>query len=274
MSLTEKAEKFLAEFEERTGAKLVHESPVSAVKVFQQVARIGVDGDAGPKTFGHLRKAVPTKPEDQLDEPMPSTWADAVYPVEDNHDEYKFRETSGNGLNGPNKARKWHNGTDICRQMVAKRGRADLPEHNGFWGAPNGTKVRAILPGVVVDVYEPEEGQRGDYWFVFVKHKILNAESGVYEYWYSGYAHNNAHHVTIGDHVDAGQHIADMGVTGTKFNHLHFSLHKHDGRYPFIPISEDFTRHWHRWSYKTSVNAGAKNTGMKNGVYLDKWSRS
>jgi lipoprotein NlpD len=42
----------------------------------------------------------------------------------------------------------------------------------------------------------------------------------------TAYAHNNKLYVREGDQVRAGQHIADMGRTGTTVEKLHFEIRK------------------------------------------------
>ncbi|MFD0557342.1 peptidase M23-like protein [Stackebrandtia endophytica] len=95
--------------------------------------------------------------------------------------------------------------------------------HQGIdFAAPEGAPVYAAQSGTVV-----ASGWNGG----FGKLVILDHGDGVLTY----YAHNSVLRVAPGDHVAAGDHIADVGNTGNSFGpHSHFELHV-DGE-PVNPI--------------------------------------
>lgn len=265
----QQAEKFEADFILRTGLGPHKKGPRETVAVFQKLTGLVVDRQAGAKTFGMLRRMFPqirpvVRNDKHSDAPLCS-WDDAVFPLEFVPGS-EWRETSGNGRTGPNHRRPNHGASDYCRPMRKGRGAAKYPTHDGYWGAAVGDKILAVLPGVVVDIREPSD-REDRYWMLVLRHNV----GGVT--WHSVYVHNNKHHALVGDTVQAGQHVADVGHTNTTLNHLHFSMH--DSRLSdlqFVAITESFSKHW-RWQKATQVNVGAKNTGMADGDYADKWPR-
>lgn len=83
-----------------------------------------------------------------------------------------------------------HTGIDIC--------------------APGGTPIKASASGKVI--YSGKKGAYGNYI-------LLDVGNGVVV----RYAHNSKNLVSVGDYVDAGQKIAEVGQTGNAYgNHCHF----------------------------------------------------
>lgn len=83
--------------------------------------------------------------------------------------------------------------------------------------APVGTPIRAILPGVVNEVGF-EKGGYGKY-IVLVHH--VNGKT-----YFSLYAHMKETKVSVGDDVNSGTVIGEVGLTGhTTGAHLHFEIH-------------------------------------------------
>jgi murein DD-endopeptidase MepM/ murein hydrolase activator NlpD len=85
--------------------------------------------------------------------------------------------------------------------------------HRGIdFGAPAGTQIKASLPGVVVIAgYHKDFGNR-----IVLEHE--NNTQTVY-------AHNRRNLVSVGDVVEQGQVIAEVGTTGRSTgNHLHFEF--------------------------------------------------
>lgn len=78
----------------------------------------------------------------------------------------------------------------------------------------SGQKIVASADGIVV---YSGAGLIGYGELLIIKH---NNE------WISAYAHNNKRHVAEGAKVKAGQHIADMGRTGTVSDMLHFEIRR------------------------------------------------
>lgn len=91
-----------------------------------------------------------------------------------------------------NQTQKFHRGTDIA--------------------APEGTPIRAVAAGAVV-----ESGVKGSYGNAVV---IETADGKRMLY-----AHNRANLVKVGDRVEAGQTIAEVGATGRATGpHVHFEV--------------------------------------------------
>lgn len=90
--------------------------------------------------------------------------------------------------------------------------------HPGIdYRAKIGTPVYAILPGVVNEV----GFERGGYGYYVVL--IHNIEGKTL---FSLYAHLKSVNAAAGKFVEAGEHIADVGLTGrTTGPHLHFEVH-------------------------------------------------
>ena len=86
--------------------------------------------------------------------------------------------------------------------------------HNGIdIGAPFGVPIVAVANGVVTFVGYDAGG--------FGNWIIIDHQNG-FQTWY---AHNSRNRVRIGDRVTQGQHIADVGSTGSSTGpHLHFEL--------------------------------------------------
>lgn len=85
-----------------------------------------------------------------------------------------------------------------------------------------GQKIYAAAAGRVV---YSGSGLRGYGNLIIIKHN---------ERFLSAYGHNRANHVQEGQTVAAGEHIADMGMSGTKDIKLHFEIRR-DGK-PVDPI--------------------------------------
>lgn len=108
----------------------------------------------------------------------------------------------------------WHSGIDIP--------------------APKSTPIVAASDGVVLHVgkigsEDPNSGVGPN--AVIIQHGTQNL--------FSTYGHNSAAHVTAGQSVTAGEHIADVGTLGfSTGNHLHFEIiegvpYSGNGLYPF-----------------------------------------
>jgi murein DD-endopeptidase MepM/ murein hydrolase activator NlpD len=89
-----------------------------------------------------------------------------------------------------------------------------------------GTPIHATLPGTVNEIsYEP--GGYGKY--VVLVHHIENKT------YFSLYAHMKETTVAVGDSVNSGDQIGEVGLTGhTTGPHLHFEIH--DGQQAIDPI--------------------------------------
>ena len=85
--------------------------------------------------------------------------------------------------------------------------------------APAGTPVHAVAPGVVVNVVRSTGTAAGKY--VTIRHEIPSI---------GGMLSRSLHlkeidaNLRVGDTVKRGQVIGTVGMTGTKYNHLHFDL--------------------------------------------------
>ena len=89
-------------------------------------------------------------------------------------------------------AMKYHKGTDIA--------------------APQGTSIRAVAPGVVV-----ESGAKGEYGNAVV----IRTDDGRRML----YGHNSSNFVRVGDRVEQGEAIAAVGATGRATGpHVHFEV--------------------------------------------------
>ncbi len=98
---------------------------------------------------------------------------------------------------------------------VISRFRAGDPRRQGIDIAGRaGSPVRAAAAGRVV---YSGNGLRGYGNLVIIKHNDI---------WFSAYAHNRKIRVRENDKVKAGQHIADMGRTGTDRVMLHFEIRR------------------------------------------------
>lgn len=86
--------------------------------------------------------------------------------------------------------------------------------HTGLdFAAAGGTDVYSVVDGTVV------AGSAGGW---AGQHVIVRADDGSYTL----YAHLSAKTVQVGDRVEAGQHIGDVGSTGRAFgDHLHFEYY-------------------------------------------------
>lgn len=92
----------------------------------------------------------------------------------------------------------WHDGIDIA--------------------APEGTPIVAVMDGVVIDS-GPASGFGN--WI-----RIMHNDGSI-----SVYGHMRVLHVTVGQYVQAGDHIADMGNEGwSTGSHLHFEIHPDGGQ--------------------------------------------
>jgi murein DD-endopeptidase MepM/ murein hydrolase activator NlpD len=96
-------------------------------------------------------------------------------------------------------------------------GRRSGRPHEGLdISAHVGAPIWAAAAGVVIF-----SGRLGDYGnLVVIKHDELYA---------TAYAHNKQNYVRKGDHVDRGQHIADVGKSGNargNHPHLHFEVRR------------------------------------------------
>jgi len=87
----------------------------------------------------------------------------------------------------------------------------------------NGQAVRATASGVVIYSGAPPTLYYGE--LIIIKHN---------DHWLSAYGHNRKRLVNEGQTVSAGQHIAEMGRTGTDRDILHFEI-RHDGK-PVDPL--------------------------------------
>jgi len=108
-------------------------------------------------------------------------------------------------------------------------------EHAVDFIVPEGTKVKAALEGIVVDVKDDSdiggEDKSFDEFGNYVEIKHANGEYSIYEHIGQGSAK-----VKIGDRVETGQVIAMSGATGWIAQlgpHLHFDVHKYHK--PFGP---------------------------------------
>lgn len=86
--------------------------------------------------------------------------------------------------------------------------------------------------GLIID------GRQGDPVYAAYTGKVVYAGSGLPAYgnllilehggqYLSAYAHNSRLLVSEGDRVSAGEKIAEVGQTGTTFDHLYFEIRKH-----------------------------------------------
>lgn len=87
------------------------------------------------------------------------------------------------------------------------------PGHNGIdVAADYGTPILAAMDGTVIDA-GPAQGFGT--WI-----RIQHNDGTI-----TVYGHQSANHVAVGDHVEAGQHIADVGSQGDSTGpHLHFEV--------------------------------------------------
>lgn len=117
------------------------------------------------------------------------------------------------------------------------RGNIGVPGAAAFhygadYAAPKGTPIYAAAAGEVIWA-----GWSPTTWWSGVL-VMIDHGNGLY----STYNHmdEDGVHVQVGDIVEAGQHIADIGLTGnTSGYHLHFSIFHHDGD-PMWPRSSSF----------------------------------
>lgn len=260
MNLKQKAEVFLAEFKRRTGVILAGDRGPKRVRVYQTIAGLTVDGDAGPLTFGHLEESfqvagepVVAVPDGFPDAPLCSVEHDGVFPMAEDREsgEHNYRVTSGFKWE-----RYWHYAQDITEIMP------DTPvglNSDGVFGAPEGSRVVACLPGIVVDI-----DMRGDIYSIVLKHNTV--EFGLC---YSLYMHIDgpAPGMQLGDLVQAGEFIAWNGTSGTTLRHLHWSFH----------VASKNDQPWKRdawnWLQSTAINLGGKDWDHHNEGWLGQWRR-
>jgi murein DD-endopeptidase MepM/ murein hydrolase activator NlpD len=92
--------------------------------------------------------------------------------------------------------------------MTCPVGRGCLIAHNGIdIVAPWGTPIYAVEDGLVVEA----KNDPGGYGMHV---RILSLPNGRVKGAEWTYGHNSRNHVRVGDYVNAGDHIADMGNTG------------------------------------------------------------
>jgi murein DD-endopeptidase MepM/ murein hydrolase activator NlpD len=112
--------------------------------------------------------------------------------------------------------------------------------HDGIdLAGPIGSPIVAVGDGVVVEA-GPAEG-----FGLWVAIKHANGD-------YSIYGHMYRYYVKVGQHVRAGQHIADIGNNGRSTGpHLHFGIARGSATGPFIdPVP---------WLKARGVNVGRYN---------------
>lgn len=97
--------------------------------------------------------------------------------------------------------------------------------HDGAdWASPAGTDVVAMWGGTVVEAAYPTSFGSAFGRAVVIDHdKLPDGSPG---YW-ALYAHLSAENVSVGQRVEAGQKIGDVGTTGNSSgNHLHAGVYK------------------------------------------------
>ncbi len=95
------------------------------------------------------------------------------------------------------------------------------PHHGVDWAAPAGTDILAAAPGVVV-----YSGKVNGYGNTVV---MLHHDND-HGYFYTLYGHNKQNLAHVGQVVQAGEHIAELGSTGASTgNHLHFEVGRLNG---------------------------------------------
>ena len=262
MNLKQKAEAFWAEFEKRTRTRLVGANGPDRVEVYQKLAGLEPDKDAGPKTFGHMREKFPEKGETMTDgfpdAPLVSVEKDGFFPVADDDDPGVLRRARRlyRVTDGFKWSRTYHFAQDITRRMPSG---VEMPNSDGHFGAPKGSRVLACLTGVVVDI-----DMRGRYYSITLKHNTV--EFGVC---YSYYLHIDgpAPGIRLGQIVHGGDFIAWNGISGTDLRHLHWSFH----------IASTVDTPWRadswNWLQHTAVNLGGKDWDHHDGGWLGKWKR-
>lgn len=178
-------------------------------KILEKMADIN-----GPSKGGNISQAIPFKnlsPESEIDiltEVLEDKKLELEVFIEDLESKFAYLEcvpdlipTSGritskfgNRKNPFGRGVQFHQGIDIANSK--------------------GTEIIASAKGTVTF-----SGRKGGYG----KTIIINHEYG----YKTLYAHNNHLLVSVGDKVDKGQSIAQMGKTGrTTGSHLHFEIHK------------------------------------------------
>jgi murein DD-endopeptidase len=111
----------------------------------------------------------------------------------------KITSQFGNRINPITRQYKFHNGIDISGKV--------------------GEKIKSPADGKVLNVYINDIGG---------KQLIIKHENG----FTTGYAHLNRIYVNVGDHINRGQFIAEVGNTGMVTGpHLHFTLKDNSGRF-------------------------------------------
>lgn len=113
------------------------------------------------------------------------------------------RITSPFGWRTINGTKEWHQGVDLCDQVVGKK----VPVYASAEGTVTRTGVLSSYGNVVMIVH--------------------NVNGRTYE---TNYAHLDSYCVKVGQYVKRGQQIGITGMTGRSFGvHLHFEIH--EGRY-------------------------------------------
>lgn len=111
----------------------------------------------------------------------------------------KITSPFGNRINPITRQYKFHNGIDISGKV--------------------GEKIKSLGDGKVLNIYTNDIGG---------KQLIIKHENG----FTTGYAHLNRIYVNVGDHINRGQFIAEIGNTGRVTGpHLHFTLKDSSGRF-------------------------------------------
>lgn len=124
------------------------------------------------------------------------------YPVDNFKTEWNT--TAGYGFGAPTPY-GFHDGTDLNKNAG---GDSDL-------GAP----LYAIADGTILTIHDhPEIPSFGKHFFLQI--------DGPWGTRFVHYSHCNAIHVTQGQKVTQGQHIADVGKSGTQWAHDHFAIKK------------------------------------------------
>jgi|GEM_PF-3836861 len=113
-------------------------------------------------------------------------------------------------------------------------GEETLSGHNGMdFGAPIGTRINSAMAGEVTYVDDKGNGSYGK--VVIIKH-----DNGTYTL----YAHQSVIYVNVGNTVEAGEHIGNVGKTGKVTGpHLHFGFDGNgDGEFKKDDMMDDPAR--------------------------------
>ena len=147
----------------------------------------------------------------------------------DNIFQNDLAEVSGTGVATP-VGKTWNDAQYVTsrwgyRESFSTSKGDTLPGHNGMdFAAPEGTRINAVMDGVVTKVIDDSEHASG-----YGKHIEITHGNGVHTL----YGHQSRITVQQGQHVKAGEKVGEVGSTGKSSGpHLHFGYDGNgDGSY-------------------------------------------